>query len=142
MSTTPDPVEQTPPPHVAEVSTPEPTDEHASREAASYRRRLRETEAERDALRERIDGYERREVEAVARELGAAVPADLWTLTNLDELRVDGVLDMESARAKITDLLRDRPTWRRALPDLGAGARAGTQESRKPGLAALLGKSE
>jgi hypothetical protein len=39
---------------------PEPTDEHASREAASYRRRLRDTEAERDALRQRLDEYERR----------------------------------------------------------------------------------
>jgi hypothetical protein len=122
-------------------SSPEPTDEHASREAANYRRRLRDTEAERDALRARVDEYERRDVEGVARELGAAVPSDLWTLMQLDELRVDGTLDMEAARTRITDVLRDRPTWRRQMPDLGAGARAESPKADPPGLASLLGKA-
>jgi hypothetical protein len=139
---TPEPVEPaaTQVPTEASAPTPEPTDEHASREAAGYRRRLRDTEAERDALRSRIDEYERRDVEAVARELGAAVPADLWTLVQLDELRVDGVVDIEAARTRISDLLRDRPTWRRSVPDLGAGVRGNGPEAQKPGLAALLGK--
>ena len=48
------------------------------------------------------------------------MPADLWTLVQLDELRVDGV--------------------RVALPDLGAGARPGVPDRREPGLADLLGK--
>jgi hypothetical protein len=135
---TPAPDEQAP---AATSAEPEPTGEHASREAASYRRRLRDTEAERDLLRARVDEYERREVEAVARDLGAAVPADLWTLTKLDDFRVDGSLDLDAARTRIADVLRDRPTWKRQMPDLGAGARGGAPPTaREPGLSQLLGK--
>jgi hypothetical protein len=44
-----------------------------SREAASYRRRLRHAEAERDDLRGRLEGYERAEVERIARDAGFQV---------------------------------------------------------------------
>jgi hypothetical protein len=121
--------------------SPEPEGEHPSREAASYRRRLRETEAERDALRERVESYERREAEAIARDLGAAVPSDLWTLVGLDDLRGDdGALDSETVQARVSAILAERPTWRRPAPDLGAGARPPVESERKPGLSALLGK--
>ena len=110
-----------------------------SREAAGYRTRLRETEAERDALRERVDAFERREVESIARSLGAAVPADLWTLISLDDLRVDGTLDAEATTERVKQLLAERPTWRQQLPDLGAGPRA-NGESRELGFSQLLGK--
>jgi hypothetical protein len=43
---------------------------YLSREAASYRRRLRETEAERDDLRGRLDRSERAEVERLAGDAG------------------------------------------------------------------------
>ena len=112
---------------------PEPEGEHPSREAASYRRRLRETEAERDALRERVESYERREAEAIARDLGAAVP--------IDDLRGDdGALDPETVQARVSAILAERPTWRRSAPDLGAGPRPPVDSERKPGLSALLGK--
>jgi hypothetical protein len=150
MSTTPA-VETTTEPTETSLSPDEPTTEpertssltehegeHPSREAASYRRRLREVEAERDTLRERIDGYERREVEALARELGAAVPSDVWTLLALDELRSDGVLDVDNTRSRISAILSERPTWRAARPDLGAGAREHVPEPRQPGLSDLF----
>jgi hypothetical protein len=129
-------------PETPEAPEPEsePEGEHPNREAASYRRRLRETEAERDALRERVEGYERREAEAIARDLGAAVPSDLWTLVGLDDLRVEDVLDAETVRSKVSTILAERPTWRRGVPDLGAGPRLPADSERKPGLSALLGK--
>jgi hypothetical protein len=119
----------------------EPDGDHPSREAASYRRRLRETEGERDTLRERVNGYERREAEGIARSLGAAVPGDLWTLVSLDDFRnEDGVLDEELVRERVGTILNERPTWRLPAPDLGAGPRPGTEERREPGLSALFGK--
>ena len=49
-----------------------------SREAATYRRRLRDTESERDQLREQLDRLQRAEVERLASANGLAVPADVW----------------------------------------------------------------
>lgn len=53
------------------------SDGNPGREAAKYRRKLRETETERDQLREVVDGMRRAEVERIA---GATVqnPAGLW----------------------------------------------------------------
>jgi hypothetical protein len=119
----------------------EPEAEGPAREAAKYRRRLRETEAERDALRERIDSYERKEAEGIASQTGFAVPGDLWTLVTVDDLRnAEGVLDADLVRERAGTILAERPTWKRPTPDLGAGARPPTEEERKPGLADLLGK--
>lgn len=109
-----------------------------SEEAKGYRLRLRETETERDALRERVEGYERREVESIARGLGAAVPADVWTLVSLDDLRVDGVLDADAAKEHVGAILRERPTWREPLGDLGAGPRPSPTATRDLGLSHLL----
>src|SRR4051794_4716023 len=75
--------EQTP--HTDAESTPA----DASREAMRYRLRLRETEAERDALALRIDGLERAEAERIARSAGMATPADLWTQAELADFRGD-----------------------------------------------------
>jgi hypothetical protein len=126
-------------PETPEGSQPEP--EGPTREAAKYRRRLRETEAERDALRERVENYERRDAEGIARDLGAAVPADLWTLVGLDDLRGDsGELDEELVRQRVGAILTERPTWRRPAPDLGQGPRQPSHEPRTPGLSDLLGK--
>jgi hypothetical protein len=107
---------ETPAAEDVETTVATATDEHASREAANYRRRLRDTEAERDALRcprRRVRAPRRRRRRSRA---GRGRPVRLWTLVQLDELRVDGVLDVEAARTRITDVLRDRPTWRRTMP--------------------------
>ena len=113
----------------------------ASREAASYRRRLRETEAERDVLRERVTALERAEVERIAGEypLSMTSPADLWLVgVELEELRDDeGRLDEERVRERVRDVLEERPSWRKEV-DLGGGARGGVPLRRSVGLSALL----
>ncbi|WP_051161336.1 hypothetical protein [Nocardia brevicatena] len=85
------------------------------REAAKYRRRLRETETERDSFRERVAGYERAEVERLAAEM-MADPSDLWVAgTELDNLRgKDGAIDEKKVRDTIQGLLEQRPHWKRA----------------------------
>jgi hypothetical protein len=148
MTTSPEPpvVPETP------VAPPEETDEGDrsdapeggthSREAANYRRRLREVEAERDGLQGRIDTLERAEVERIAREhpLYMVNPSDLWTIgTTLDELRgEDGHLDQRVIATKVREVCEARPTWRREV-DLGQGARGSIVVEPKPaGLSQLL----
>lgn len=61
----------------ADAAGDDATDGNPGREAAKYRRKLRETETERDQLREVVAGMRRAEVERIA---GANVqnPAGLW----------------------------------------------------------------
>ncbi|CDO05439.1 hypothetical protein C1S82_13015 [Mycolicibacterium cosmeticum] len=59
-----------------------------NREAAKYRRQLREAEAQRDALAERLGVIQRNEAERVARK-HLADPADLWR----DGLEMAALLD-------------------------------------------------
>ena len=82
----------------------EETGRYLSREAARYRTRLRETEAERDQLRERLERYERAEVERLASAAGLAVPADLWALgTQIEHCRAeDGSIDAETVSASMS----------------------------------------
>ena len=112
--------------------------ETASREAANYRRRLRETEAERDALAQRLERYERAEVEAIARREGMATPADLWAIGTEVPRTEDGDVDAAAVTEQVRTVLRERPTWRAPTPDLGSGARAESAQQREVGLADLL----
>jgi hypothetical protein len=131
------------------LEPPEPTAEPdegggASREAASYRRRLRDTEAERDGLRERVDELERAEVERFAAEAPYWMiqPGDLWQVgVTLADIRgEDGRLDPTRLRDTLREVLETRPTWRRPV-DLGTGPRGMPPgDERKPGLSALLGR--
>jgi hypothetical protein len=41
-------------------------------------------------------------------------------------------------KATVRDVLKARPTWRRAAVDLGAGARAGVDERKPSGLSEML----
>ncbi len=81
--------------------TPNPTEEaapadapagddgaKARREAARYRTQLRQVEAERDQLAERMTSYQRTEVERAAADK-LAKPSDIW----LEGDDVDGLLD-------------------------------------------------
>lgn len=91
-ATTPDtPNEPSEPPAGTENDAP-------SREAAKYRRRLRETEAERDALAAQIDAMRRAEVERLA---ALPNPALLWDAgTDLAELMDDeGQVDPDKVDA-------------------------------------------
>ena len=120
------------------AETRDPEAQERSQEAARYRARLRDVEAERDALRERVERYERSEVEAIATREGMAVPSDLWTL-NVDVPRADdGTVDVERVTEQVRTVLRERPTWRRERVDFGSGARASAPSEREPGLSQLL----
>lgn len=83
----------------------EPTDEgqeRPEREAARYRRQLRETEAERDALRGQVEAMQRAEVERLA-SAKLAKPAGIWTVgIQLDDMLTDsGTVDP----AKVADVV-------------------------------------
>lgn len=74
--------------------------EHPAREAAKYRRRLRDTEAERDQLRGQLETMRKAEAERIA---AATVknPAGIWAAgaTVADMLDQDGNVDPEKVKA-------------------------------------------
>ena len=85
-------------------------------EAARRRRQLREVEAERDALRARLDATHRALVEQQAADLFAD-PSDLRHAASIDDLRGDdGLIDPERAEATMNAVLAHKPHWRKA-PD-------------------------
>jgi hypothetical protein len=116
---------------------------YLSREAASYRRRLRDTETERDQLRERLDRLQTAEVERLASGAGLAVPGDVWTFgATLDTLRgEDGMIDAETVSGVVQEIVNDRPGLK-ALPvggfGGGQGAAATPSRTSKVGLSQLL----
>lgn len=75
----------------------------SNREAARYRRQLRETEAERDALREQVEGMRRAEVDRLAQQhhrIGVA--ALLATGTQLADLMTDsGTVNAEALKVAV-----------------------------------------
>lgn len=82
----------------------DPGDDQApNREAAAYRRRLRDTETERDALAGRVEALQRREAERIAGE-HLADPTDLWLLDDdLGALLTDGDVDLTKVVAAVRD---------------------------------------
>jgi hypothetical protein len=90
-------------------------------EAARWRTQLRDVEAERDQLRDRVQAMQRVEVARVAGASGMAVPPDLWLLvSDLGELLSDaGDVDANLVRERVQAILRERPSWRQ--PDLAVG---------------------
>lgn len=115
---------------------------YLSREAASYRRRLRQTEGERDRLREQVDALQRAEVERLASAAGLAVAADVWQFgATLETLRTEtGDVDAETVTGLVAEIVRDRPGLRQATGDVGFGRGGAASGTRKPtiGLSALL----
>jgi hypothetical protein len=97
------------------------------REAAKYRRQLRETEAERDTLSSRVEAMQKREVERLA-AVDLATPADMWlTGTALPDLLDDeGHVDAAKVGDTIQRIIEGRPSWRAAPvpPSFDGGARA------------------
>lgn len=96
----------------------------ASREAAQRRRQLRETEAERDTLRGRVEGFQRREIERMAGE-AMKNPADIWLVATLPALLDDsGEINAEAVTAAVAGATTgEREHWGKPAPDFGAGAR-------------------
>lgn len=84
-------------------------DEHGgNREAAKYRRKLRDTEAERDALATRLETMQRTEAERIAGEVlakGAALWIDGTTLADL--LDEDGDLDATAVRNRAEQIRKE-----------------------------------
>ncbi|MEV0711470.1 hypothetical protein [Nocardia aurea] len=110
-----DPIEQQEPQtETGETSETESEQQPGNREAAKYRRQLRSTETERDALRERVTTYERTEVERLAADR-LADPSDLWTGgADLESLRSeDGAIDPEKVRKAVDSVLESHPHWQR-----------------------------
>ncbi|MFE2261394.1 hypothetical protein [Streptomyces griseosporeus] len=83
----------------------------ANREAAKYRRQLRETEAKLSAAEERVNRLLRKAIEdQVSSKL--AVPADLFDVGKVelsDLLDADGYPDSETIDAAADALLKQRP---------------------------------
>lgn len=95
----------------ADPNNPDPDDTGGNSEAAKYRRRLRDTEAQRDTLATRVENYQRREIEALA-EGQLAVPGDIFSIAQLSLGAVyddDGVLQADVVQAAIDDLVSNRP---------------------------------
>jgi hypothetical protein len=102
------------------------------REAARYRTSLRDTEAERDGLRDRLNKYRRQDVDAlVANRLANA--DDLFLVSTMDDLvNDDGDVDPEKVGAAVDAALEARPHWASPpaeRPDFGGGARPGHREA-------------
>lgn len=121
--------------HDDTASTDTDTGKSGNSEAARYRRQLRDTEAQRDQLADRLTAYERTDAERHADRL--ADPRDLWTAgVELDDLRnEDGTIDPEKVRAAADQVLVDRPHWaksRTPAPDRrqgGVGTPVGPQSA-------------
>jgi len=116
-------------PHHDRESAPSDDVSALRHEAASRRRQLREAEAERDALRQRVDQHDHADVERFAAR-SLADPSDLLSTTNLDDLRgEDGAVDWEAVDQAVHDLLQRKPHYARPAPpmpptaDLHAGPR-------------------
>ena len=110
-----------------DAGTDEPAGANA--EAAKYRRRLREAEAERDALVTRLDAAHRREVE---RNIGDGAgdrlgdPSDLWRggVELAELLDEDGGVDAAKLAEAHARVIAEHPTWKSyTFPDLGQGPR-------------------
>lgn len=107
----------------------------AGKEAAKYRRRLRETEQERDALAEQVEGLRRAAAEEIAaRSGGMHKPSALWLggATPADLLDDDGAIDREKVIATADAVATEFGITRRPrinhVPGEGANPRpSGTQ---------------
>lgn len=115
-----------------------------SREAASYRRQLRDTQAERDSLSEQLQRVQRAEIERLAGAARLAQPSDLWTFGgDLSALvQADGLIDAEAVAGLVEGILKARPGLQApVIGDLGIGrgdTAAGRRRYPQPGLSKLL----
>ncbi len=91
---------------------------NANKEAAKYRVRAREAEAERDGLAQRVGRFQRSELERIA-SAHLASPADLLTLSGnelSDYLTEPGDIDPEKVNADAAVILAERPGLQKSSP--------------------------
>lgn len=106
-------------------------DDSPNREAARYRRQLREAEAERDTLRGHVEEMQRREAGRIATEGEDALAdaADLWRgeVQLADLLDDAGALDAEKVAEARDRVVAGHPHWRRPhRPSGGDGGARGS----------------
>lgn len=91
--------------------------EKSGAEAARYRVKLRETEAERDTLRGRVESLQQRQVEQMVADR-LAQPADLlaFGVTLADLLDADGEIDPGLVDTAAFGLLESRPGLAKTAP--------------------------
>lgn len=96
--------------------------ETGNKEAAKYRRRLRDAEAEIEKAREQVAALEARELEGLARDLHDA--ADFTRYIALEDLRDEaGSLDHAKAGKALDELKAARPyLFTETTLDIGQGA--------------------
>jgi hypothetical protein len=104
----PDPAAADPPAADTDESAEPPT---ANSEAARYRTTLRAVEAERDALADRVAGYQRSQVEGIVADM-LEVPGDLFDIGRAelgDYFDDEGTLNEHEVRAAASALITQRP---------------------------------
>jgi len=140
---TPGTVEAPDSPEAVEDSSDDP--EPRSREAARYRRKLRELEGEvaaereqwaeeRGLMRARLDHMQQGEAERIAAE-HLADPADLWRDgLDLDQLRDEhGDIDPGKVTTAVNELTAKHPHWKRPTPSFSLnGQRSGATGQHTP----------
>jgi len=103
-------------------------------EAARRRVELREAQAERDTLRQQVEGLRRAEVERLASSQ-LAQPGDLFTVAQVqlaDLLDDEGRVDPEAVEKAVTGLLATRPGLRLTSPRPGGGVPSHGLGYRRP----------
>lgn len=114
------------------------------REAARYRRQLRDTEAERDSLRAERDALRRGHIEQLAQAAGATRGADVADVTDIATLLgEDGRVDPERVAARVAELRAERPHWFAPPPrtrqrQVRQVSEDGTNEAPAPGWSQLM----
>lgn len=113
------PDEPTDAPEIPTGADEKPTNEQGrSRRDERYRQRLRETEAQRDNLLQRVEHMQRNEVQRLTADR-LADPADLWRDTELaDLLDDDGNIDTTKVDGRVRDLLEEHPHWATPSPKM------------------------
>jgi hypothetical protein len=134
------PAEDTP----ADASTAEDgSDDTVGNEAAKYRRRLRDTESERDTLKARLENFQRGEVERLA-AAKITDPADVWRdgARVADVLDDDGNIDAAKVDGLVNGLVAQHPHWvAPRAPQLGTRSGSGASgpgDHRQPSWASAL----
>ncbi len=126
-------------------AAPEETVKAPSREAQALRRRTLAAEGERDALAGVVEGYRRREVEAVAATV-LADPSDLWALGGVelsgllteDGSGVDTERVVEASRGVVEQRGQRFAAPVKRAPNVDGGART-PPPAPGPSWSALLG---
>lgn len=132
-------IEATPAEPAAEAPAAETTAVEAEPEAkpgnreARYRLQLRETEAERDALRGQVATFQRAEAERLATTT-LADGRDLWRdgADIADVLADDGTVDEKKVAALAAKVQAEHPHWQRPAPPDVRRLRSGSTGEPEP----------